>query len=195
MTDETKKPLFRDHFREWCERTLKEAFDELTDVQRSKLMSRFFAEQVLKPRNPTLLPFADEDLEACVVDGKGDCSVDFISREDGVVLIIQSKFSGGKKVAKRPREDPADFEYFRTALERLKEPKNLEMAEPLREVAADIDWETDRFQMYYITLKQLAANQEEAAKAGIPPMSDLPDLADRTERDYKIFCVNVLRCR
>jgi hypothetical protein len=181
MADETRKPLFRDYFREWCERMLKQPFDELTDVQRSKLMSRFFAEQMLRPRNPSLLPFADEDMEACIVDGKGDCSVDFISREDGVVLIIQAKYSGGKKAAKRPREEAADFEYFRTALGRLREQRNLEMAEPLREVAAEIDWDTDRFQMYYITLKQLAANQEEAAKAGVTPLAGLPDLVDRTE--------------
>lgn len=49
-------------------------------------MARFFAEKVLGPRNPTILPFAEEDLEASIVDGKGDCGVDFISRENGVVL-------------------------------------------------------------------------------------------------------------
>jgi hypothetical protein len=106
-----------------------------------------------RPRNPTLLPFADEDIELCIVDGKGDCGIDFISREKGVVLLIQAKYSGGKKAAKRPHEEPADFEYFRTALGRLRDHQKLEMTEPLREVAAEIDWETDRFQMHYITLR------------------------------------------
>lgn len=168
--EDTKKPLFRDYFRDWCEQTLKHSFDQLSDVQRSKLMSRYFAEQVLRPRNPSLLPFADEDIEACVVDGKNDCGVDFISRDAGLVLIVQAKYSGGKKATKRPREEPPDFEYFRTALARLRGYRNLQMAEPLREVVAEIDWETDRFQMYYITLRQLAANQEEAARMGIEPL-------------------------
>jgi hypothetical protein len=179
--EDAKKPLFRDYFREWCERVLQEPFDGMLDVQRSKMMGRFFAEQVLRPRNPALLPFADEDVERCIVDGKGDCGVDFVAREQGVVLLIQAKYSGGKKVTKRPREEPADFEYFRTALGRLRDYQHLEMTEPLREVAAEIDWETDRFQMYYITLRQLAANQEQAADMGVAALPGLPDLADRTE--------------
>jgi hypothetical protein len=181
VMEDAKKPLFRDYFREWCERVLQEPFDGMLDVQRSKMMGRFFAEQVLRPRNPALLPFADEDVERCIVDGKGDCGVDFVAREQGVVLLIQAKYSGGKKVTKRPREEPADFEYFRTALGRLRDYQHLEMTEPLREVAAEIDWETDRFQMYYITLRQLAANQEQAADMGVAALPGLPDLADRTE--------------
>jgi len=47
MEEDAKKPLFREYFREWCEKVLKEPFDALLDVQRSKLMARFFAEQVL----------------------------------------------------------------------------------------------------------------------------------------------------
>src|ERR1035437_7361105 len=181
VMEDAKKPLFRDYFREWCERVLQEPFDGMLDVQRSKMMGRFFAEQVLRPRNPALLPFADEDVERCIVDGKGDCGVDFVAREQGVVLLIQAKYSGGKKVTKRPREEPADFEYFRTALGRLRDYQHLEMTEPLREVAAEIDWETDRFQMYYITLRQLAANQEQAADMGVAALPGLPDVADRTE--------------
>jgi hypothetical protein len=181
MDSEPRKAWFQDSLREWVETTLKESFDALKDVQRSKLMARYFAEKVLGPRNPALLPFAEEDLDSCVVDGKGDCGIDFVSRENGVVLIIQAKYSGGKKLAKRPHEDPQDLEYFRTALGRLNSFRELEMAQPLREIAAEIDWETDKFQLYYITLRQLAANQEHSAASGVVPIDDLPDLADRVE--------------
>jgi hypothetical protein len=181
MTDDARKPWFREQFREWVESNLKEPFDSLHDVRRSKLMARFFAEQVLRPRYPTLLPFAEEDLRACVVDGTYDSGVDFISREDGVVLIIQAKYSGGKKATKRPHEEPKDFQSFRTVLERLKDFRNLKMIESLREVAADIDWETDRFQLYYITLRQQYTNQEQEAAQGIPAIRDIPDLQDRVE--------------
>jgi len=136
MTDSSRKPLFREFFREWVENTLKESFDSIDNIRRSKLMARYFAEQTLRPRYPTLLPFAEEELRACVVDGAGDCGVDFISREEGVVLIIQAKYSGGKKTSHRPTEDPADFQSFKTVLERIKNFRALKMTEPLREVAA-----------------------------------------------------------
>ena len=55
------------------------------------------------------------------------------------------------------------------------------MNESLREVAADIDWEADRFQLYYLTLKQLYTNQEQEASQGVPPCRDLVDLQDRVE--------------
>jgi hypothetical protein len=79
------------------EDSLQEPFDGLNDVVRSKYMARYFAERVLAPRNPALLPSAEEDIAACVVDGKGDQGVDFICREGDVVLILQAKYSGGGK--------------------------------------------------------------------------------------------------
>ncbi len=184
MAEDTKKPWFRDQFRDWVESNLKESFDSLHDLRRSKLMARFFAEQALRPRYPTLLPFAEEELRSCVVDGPDDNGVDFISREDGVVLVIQGKYSGGKKLAKRPHEEPQDFQSFRTVLERLRRFRERRMVEALKEVAADIDWETDRFQLYYITLRQPYVNQEQDAAVGILPIPNLPDLQDRVELTF-----------
>jgi hypothetical protein len=186
MAEDSKKaPWFRDQFRDWVEGTLQETFDSLHDVRRSKLMARFFAEQVLRPRYLTLLPFAEEELRACVVDGTYDCGVDFVSREGGVVLILQAKYSGGKKVTKRPHEEPQDFQSFRTVLERLRRFRDRRMSEALKEVAADIDWETDRFQLYYITLKQSYTNQEDEAAEGVPPIAGIADLQDRVDL---VFC-------
>ncbi len=180
MTDENKKPWFRDQFKDWAEGYLRQGFDTLSDVHRSKLMARFFAEQVLRPRFPTLLPFAEEDLRACVVDGTGDCGVDFISREEGIVLVIQAKYSGVKKASKRAPEVPADFQSFRTVLDRLRNFRSLKnMNAPLREVAADIDWETDRFLLYYITLRQPYENQTQEAGLGVPQIDGVADLNDR----------------
>jgi hypothetical protein len=171
-----------EQFRDYVEHSLQESFDNLYDVVRSKYMARYFAERILLPRNPALLPSAEEDLAACDVDGKGDQGVDFICREGDVVLIIQAKYSGGgRKTSKRKPEDPTDFDSFRNVLTRLRNFRSLEMSEPLREVAAEIDWEKDRFQLYYITLRQLSANQAEIAEWNVTPMPDLPDLLDRTE--------------
>ena len=35
---------------------------------------------------------------SCVVDGKGDQGIDFISREDGVVLLVQAKSGAARNV-------------------------------------------------------------------------------------------------
>lgn len=185
MKEENRKITFRDEFRSWVEESLKESFDSIKDVLRSKLMAQFFAECALRPRFPTLLPFAEEEIGECIVDGSFDNGVDFISRQEGVVLVIQAKFSGGKKVAKRPVEVPADFQSFRTVLERLRNYQNLKMSEALKEAASDIDWETDVFKLYYITFRQPYQNQEKEAEQGIPEVKGIPDLPERTEL---IFC-------
>ena len=159
VPNETHNPLFVDHFREYVEKKLGESFDGLNDVVRSKFMSRFFAEKVLAPRNP-IIPTIEEDVLACIVDGTNDQGVDFICREDGVVLIIQAKFSGGgRKAAKRRPEVAADFEYFRNVLNLLQDFRSRQMAETLRDICAEIDWDRDRFQLYYITLRQLTTDQ------------------------------------
>lgn len=175
------KAVFSEHFREYVENSLGEAFDGLGEVLRSKYMSRFFAERVLAPRNPGIFPTAEEDLQACVVDGKGDQGIDFIARESGVVSIIQAKYSGGRKQSRKQREEPTDFDSFRNALQRLWRFRTLEMSEPLREVAAEIEWDRDKFQLYYITLRQLAANQANIANWNVGSIPDVPDLLERSE--------------
>ena len=182
VNQESRKPLFVEQFKDYVEDTLKESFDALNDVARSKYMGRFFAERVLYPKNPALLPSVEEDILACIVDGKGDLGVDFISREGGIVLIVQAKYSGGgKKAAKHRLEEPNDFDSFRDVLNRLRNFGTLEMNQPLRDVAVEIDWERDSFQLYYITLKQLSANQSQTAEWNVTPIPELPDLLDRTE--------------
>lgn len=163
------------------ETKLRESFDGLNDVLRSKFMSRFFAERVLAPRNP-IIPTVEDDVMACIVDGTNDQGVDFICREDGVVLIIQSKFSGGgRKAARRRPEEAADFEYFRNVLNRLQEFRSLQVAEPLRDICAEIDWDRDRFQLYYITLRQLTTDQTNTKEWTALPVDGVPDLAERAE--------------
>lgn len=44
--------------------------------------------------NPGLVPADPDDLDTCLADGENDCGVDFLSRSDGTVLIIQAKFRG-----------------------------------------------------------------------------------------------------
>lgn len=181
VASETHHPLFVDHFREYVEKKLGESFDGLNDILRSKYMSRYFAEKVLAPRNP-IIPTVEEDVQACIVDGSNDQGVDFICREDGIVLIIQAKFSGGgRKASKRRPEEAADFEYFRNVLNRLQDFRSLQMTDALRDICAEIDWDRDRFQLCYITLRQLTTDQANTKEWNTLPMEGVPDLLERTE--------------
>ena len=154
--------------------------DNLSDVERSKCMARFYAEKVIRCVNPGLIPTTDEELAACVVDGSDDCGVDFLSREDNTVLILQAKFSGHKKTGKKRSEDPETFDFFCSVLRRLYAgPKKFKMNQKLKEARAEIDWDHDTFLLHYITLAQPAQNSINQATAGIHPVSDIPDLTDR----------------
>src|SRR5437763_6465358 len=106
------KELFREHLRDYISAELGQKPDSLNEVERSKCMARFYAEKVIRCVNPGLIPTTEEELAACVVDGSDDCGIDFLSREDDTVLIMQAKFSGHKKTGKKRSEDPAVFDSF-----------------------------------------------------------------------------------
>jgi hypothetical protein len=174
------KPLFREQMRDWVATERKVDFDALTDCQRSKEMARFFAEKIIQPTNPGLIPSVEEDVSAAVIDGTDDCGVDFLSHEAGTVLIIQAKYSGPKKANKRQPEPPDHFEYFCSVLSRLYAgPKAYKMNRRLREAIADIDWDSANFQLYYITLRQPAQNSFAREQQGVQSLQDVGDLGER----------------
>ena len=178
------KKQFRTSLLEFTEENLGNKFGDLTEKQHSVWMARFFAEKIIRPLNPALVPDVDEDLEACAVDGADDCGVDFISRAGNTVLIVQAKYSGARKKASRAYDSNADVDYFRAVLNRLADsPSKYQMNAKLREVVADIDWERDSFDLRYITLRQLPENSIVSAQDGIDTNSEYPDLDDRASLD------------
>src|SRR5690348_1143226 len=88
------KLKFRDELKAYVKGTLDADLDKLDPVKRSKLMTRFYAERIRKIFNPALIPSDPDDLQNCMIDGADDCGVDYLSRSDGSVLIIQSKCRG-----------------------------------------------------------------------------------------------------
>jgi hypothetical protein len=91
------KPLFREQVRDYASQVAAKDFDAISDVERSKLMARFFADRVLRVLNPSLVPSTDEEMNAAAIDGSDDCGVDFMAHEGDAVTIIQAKYSGHKK--------------------------------------------------------------------------------------------------
>jgi hypothetical protein len=174
------KAQFREHLKEYVARKIKNDFDKLSTSQQSKWMALFYADEVVRPTNPLLIPEIEEDLTACMVDGSDDCGVDFLARAGNIVLIIQAKFSGARKAGKKRCEDPADFDSFCSVLSRLHTgPGELKMNQKLREAIVDIDWERDDFDLRYITLSQPAGNSLKRVEQGVVHIPEVPDLPDR----------------
>lgn len=175
------KEHFREHFRDYVKNQLQTPFDNLNEKQRSVWMARFYADVVIRSLNPGLVPESDEDLDACLIDGSDDCGVDFLAREENTVLILQAKYSGGKKTGKKAAEKSETFDYFCGVLSRLHAgPSQLKMSQKLKEAIADIDWDKDNFLLHYITLQNPAANSYTRAEQGIDSLPVIPDLGDRS---------------
>lgn len=183
----SRKIQFQERFKEWVTTALGADFDALTPPRRSKLMARFFAENVLRPLNPTALPATEDEVEACIVDGSNDGGIDFISREGQTVVILQAKYCGGKS-RRRPTQDHGEFEQFRCALDRLYNYRSLSFNRSLVDIAAEIDWSRDRFIMRFLTLYRATEDLARLAEQDplLPPVKGLEervelDLLDETK--------------
>jgi hypothetical protein len=177
------KDVFREHFRDYFERERNLGkFDSLASnpVLLSREMARYYADTILRRLSPDLIPDTDEELDDCCLDGSKDCGVDFLSRRANRVLIVQAKYSGGKKTGKK-RSEPTDwFDGFCNVLDRLSKAEQHSLSLKLREAVKEIDWERDTFFLHYITLFQPSENALSKAERGIAPLPEYPDIADRT---------------
>jgi len=148
-----KKPVFRTAFREFVEKRGLE-LSKMQDRQTSRLMTEFYVEEIIRKTRPGLLPDDPEDLQACFVDAPGDRGVDFVFRSDeGVVLIIQSKYRSSDKPEKID-----EVEAFCRVLRRHHPVTGAALRKNQRvvEAFADIDWEHDTFELQYITLGRVS---------------------------------------
>jgi hypothetical protein len=187
---EDQKVKFRNRFPEYLEKELGESIDRQNDKTLSRFMSRFFAEKVYLPKYPGSFSSDPDDIKQCIiessdVDGSNDQGVDFICKDGNSVLIIQAKYSSGKKVAKRPSETREDIDHFRAVLGRLYRYRELKVNKRLRDACAEIDWENDNFAMYYITLRQFSPELLKYAKSPISIIDGQPpDLPERVNIEW-----------
>lgn len=175
------KVRFREELRTYVKKTLDAEIGNLPAPRQSKAMTRFYAEEILRTLTPGLIPSDPDDLEACIVDGSDDCGVDFISRGDGVVLIVQAKFHGQDKPEKQE-----DFVHFCEVLNRLNPQtgKGIPKNRKLQEAIADIDWDKDYFMLHYITLGKAGEALKLRADKGLNLPPELHNLEDRYDLNF-----------
>jgi hypothetical protein len=174
-----KKEKFREQFKDWVERTLERRLDTLSQDDASRMMSRFFVSEVLERLMPGIVPDDDSDLQNSLVDGPNDSGVDFIYRSDGHVLMIQSKL-------RKPEKDESAeaLGRFCDAPQRLFQAisgKTHKLSSQLRELASEIDWETDFFHLYYLTTGRLSPSVQARFEQGIVPPDGIPDFEERID--------------
>ncbi len=184
MDKDKKKPWFRAYLCEDVERRLKVKFGNLDSTAQSKEMSLYYVRNVLSKVMPGLVPDDDLELAAGLVDGQDDLGVDFISRSDGRVLIIQSKYRGQDKA-----EDMDAVSHFCDVLKRLHSASHLgrmKMKSSLQEAVSDIDWESDYFYLQFLTLGKVGAtsNIRGRVEDGINLLPQLHDLSERLEFQF-----------
>src|ERR1039457_2302880 len=109
-----QKPTFRNALKDFVEATSDSPIYKLSTVQQSKIMTRFYIEELVRRLVPGIVPEDQEDYEACMIDGANDCGVDFLVRRDGRVFVVQAKYH-----ARKYTEAADAFSHFADVLKRL----------------------------------------------------------------------------
>jgi|SRR5271165_3244329 len=179
MKDTAKKILFKDRLIAWSEENLGVKFDRISNVQQSRQMIKFFVSEILEKLNPGIVPDDEAELDDSIIDGSGDGGADLIYRtDDGHVLIIQAKYRG-----KEPPESPEAVGRFCDLQQRLflaNQGKQQSLHKDLLEIAGQIDWAEDNFQMFFISTGKSGKAVDDRVEQGIVPIPDYPDLPERT---------------
>lgn len=172
------KLKFRDELKSFVKETLGTDLEKLSSTKQSKAMTRFYVRRVKGIFNPGLVPTDPDDLDFCLVDGENDCGVDFLSRSDGTVLIIQAKFRGYGVSEKLD-----DVVGFCEVLRRIhpETGKKYKKSQKLLEALADVDWDNDTFELIFISLGRFGGNLRTKEEEGPSLGPGLEEFKDRCE--------------
>lgn len=170
-----ERPTFREKFDEFVRGRGYTSVQSISNEQtRSKLMTRFYLEEVVRKLQPDLLPEDPDDIEEGIIDGSGDGGVDFITRQGAKVFIVQSKYHARKR-----DPEPKEFSTFREVLNRLYRPQREKLNDRVSEMISDIDWESDAFELHFITLGKTNGTMRNEEERGISPIQGIGDIHER----------------
>ena len=173
---EVLKAKARDALVHLTERELHAKFGTLNHKQQSIAATKFYIREI---HNPVATVIDDDDIDLGIVDGGNDLGCDFIHRDDGRVLIIQSKYRAPGAV-----EKTEEITRFRNVLKSFRDTKQQPNAR-LADAIANIDWENDQFELVFFTFAKI----KDQARAVSQQTPDYPaDVRDLDERcDWKFL--------
>jgi len=181
MAVEVLKERARDELIRLSNKDLGTDFHSLGKKQQSIAMTKFYVREIY---NPLKSPISEDDLLESIVDGSNDLGCDLIHRDDGHLLIVQSKYRKGNVP-----EEASEISHFQSILKRFKNP-DLSPNKYLREALADIDWENDTFELVFISFGRIDGQSRKIASQEPSYPDDVADLAQRC--DWKFFDENDL---
>jgi hypothetical protein len=178
METKDAKPKFRQYLINDSEKRLKIKFDTLGHNERSKELTRFYVKDILAKLTPGLVPDTEEEIDDFLVDSTGDGGVDFIYPSDGRVLIVQSKYRGPDK-----HETAEDVTHFCEVISRLHDAysKKSKLNKKVVEALQDIDWQSDYFDLQFVTMGKVAQPLIDRAAKGPAALKEFADLDERSE--------------
>lgn len=151
---------------------LKTDFHSLPKKQQSIAMAKFYVREIY---NPLKSPISEDDLLEGVVDGANDLGCDLIHRDDGHVLIVQSKYRKGGAA-----EEVSEISHFQSILKRFKNP-DLNPNKYLADALADIDWDNDTFELVFISFGRIDGQARKISSQDPNYPDEVADLAQRCE--------------
>lgn len=169
---ELLKEKARDEFVRLTEKEQGVAIGNLNKKAQSLAATKFFVREI---RNPQKTQIEEDDLSEGLVDGSNDLGCDFIYRDDGHVVIIQSKY----RKAGNP-EEPADISHFQSILSRFRD-ENLKSNKHLAEALSDINWEADTFELIFISFGKIEGQARDLTALDAKYPSEIPDLSERCD--------------
>lgn len=172
MGSEPLKLKARDELVRLTEKDLQTKFSILNAKQQSVAATKFYIREI---RNPIASTIAEEDIALGVVDGANDLGCDFIYRDDGRVIIVQSKHRNANA-----SEDVKDISHFRSILKRFRD-TNLVPNKKLAEAIGEINWQLDQFELVFICFSKLAGQARAITEQIADYPSEVLDLDDRCE--------------
>lgn len=172
MQKPDKKVKAREELIRFAERETGTSFHNLKAIQQSHLLTKFYVKEI---HNRTKTEISDEDLALAIVDGKNDLGCDLIHRDDGNVLIVQSKYRTANA-----KEQPEDISHFQSVLTRLRAADLKGNSQVLDQIST-IDWKNDEFTLVYLTTGSL--KNQAGALSQLPPHypADVAELDARCE--------------
>lgn len=165
----------RDSYKEFAERESGCQVGDLNDSQKSRQLGWFFLSKIYSPLHREI---SIEDFEDGWVDGAKDLDVDFLHRDDGKVLILQCRYHGTSYGSEKAR----DIERFQSVLSRLANDE-FKANEKLNDIAKEIEWENDAFELIYVTFADIAGQALDQSELA-PKLPSKDGIEDRVEYQF-----------
>ena len=176
QAEDKKKIKARERLKDYCYRKIQRDFDkDLTNLERSKIFLKFYIDEIY---NKTQSEISEDEFDLGFVDKASDLGIDFITKNDDTVTIIQAKYRGDGK-----NESDEPIIEFKNLINRISN-NDFKGHDDLDEILGNIDFISNRFKLIFITMGKITG--QALIESEIQPVfhKSLGDIEDRFEIEF-----------